>query len=336
MFIQVTIATNSNEQEKFDTFVISFPSATNVSLIIPLVMQYLVTRQQLLFMAHELQKLDASVSPMIPAWLDDMAVLLYPADANHLKYNDTQTLRTMQKAVEDFKSKISALLGAQHDIIVALNKWNDTVARTQGKFDYQHVQVLAFNKPIPMHAKSWKETFAKSGITNEKAKMNVTVKLDTKNVVHDLTHLLQGCNDNKTSCGIAMQAPIQVSETASKKRTREHDAEYEGFFESETKKRKLKHDEERKRIEERGRKPLFIREDCLLQQEQLQALQLSKVISSKLIDEKLQHLILDIDTHPFREKMLDQVMQTNPDFAKMMNEVLFILGEKELNMTEYQ
>lgn len=80
-----------------------------------------------------------------------------------------------------------------------------------------------------------------------------------------------------------------------------------------------------------GRRRLRIAEDLALRPQQLEYIGMSNVVRDKVkFSDELKQQILQVDTAYDRESKLDQLMQMIPDFTVFCNELLFIMGEKEL------
>lgn len=54
-------------------------------------------------------------------------------------------------------------------------------------------------------------------------------------------------------------------------------------------------------------------------------------MKNKLRDERLQKVILEIDSAVNRERKLDEVMRNDPDFVEFVNEILYLMGVRELD-----
>nr|CAG4709570.1 unnamed protein product [Naegleria fowleri] len=85
----------------------------------------------------------------------------------------------------------------------------------------------------------------------------------------------------------------------------------------------------KKKVERIGPRKLKIPDDLALKKEQLDYISESNRLKSRLKDERLQKMILEVDAHPEREKVLDYFLETEPEFLTFCEEMLFVMGRRD-------
>ncbi|KAG2393085.1 hypothetical protein C9374_009662 [Naegleria lovaniensis] len=85
----------------------------------------------------------------------------------------------------------------------------------------------------------------------------------------------------------------------------------------------------KKKVEKIGPRRLKIPDDLALKKEQLDYISESNRLKSRLKDDRLQKMILEVDAHPEREKVLDYFLETEPQFLTFCEELLFVMGRRD-------
>lgn len=71
--------------------------------------------------------------------------------------------------------------------------------------------------------------------------------------------------------------------------------------------------------------------ETVLKDEDLSHIPKSRILREKLLDQKMQLLILEIDQAKDREKALQEVLKKEPDFSVFVSEMLYLVGERSLD-----
>ncbi|KAL9643230.1 hypothetical protein ABK040_014687 [Willaertia magna] len=84
----------------------------------------------------------------------------------------------------------------------------------------------------------------------------------------------------------------------------------------------------KKKIERIGSRKLKIPDDLALKNEQLDVISKSNLLINKLKDDRLQRMILEVDSAQERDKVLDYFVETEKDFLLFCEELLFLMGRR--------
>jgi hypothetical protein len=235
----------------------------------------------------------------------------------------------LQQEIVAMKEATSKIIPVAEFGTQLLKKMDQVEKAIQKKLSFE---LFAFDKyittedPEPIQSKNDKRRTYERRLCdlfgkNDKTKLKITACVSEP---MDLLSNSSQIIDISNTFFASRSSPVQ--QVQSKRKAEELPAD-ESFF-SGVKRRKNQHEPHQRTM---GRRRLRISEDLALKPQQLEYISLSNVIRDKVkYSDELKQQILEIDTAYDRDTKLDQMMQTMPEFTVFCNELLFIMGEKEL------
>jgi hypothetical protein len=333
MWLEVTVHVG-DDQSNENTFLAELPHYTNIRSLYKIVGTLIEQRYEMCATIAESYKLIKDNNCMIDELTTQMIAKFksaYMSCCTKDKIQHRRALHTnfLQREIVAMKEAIAKILPVSSQIGQSLLKKMDQIEK-----DLQHklkIELTAFGKPIvneeiPVEKSDTKKQYEKR--LYDYFGKNDKTRVKVKALIIEPLPLLSNAISLFETCEQFCSEYAGSEQVESRKRSAEEEAgdEEDGFFIG-FKRRKTYNPSQRSM----GRRRLRISEDLALKPQQLEYINRSNVIKDKVrYSDELKQKILEIDTAYDRESRLDQLMQSDSEFTVFCNELLFIMGEKEL------
>ncbi|KAL0479263.1 hypothetical protein AKO1_008077 [Acrasis kona] len=339
MWLEVTVQVGDLVQTD-NVFLVELPNYTSIKSTYTIVGTLIEERHEILSAAHEL-------ITSIQGQTELDSLIIETIDRFHTAYDlccnkkrllsSRRALHTnfLQQEIIAMKESCSKLIPISSIGQIILKKMDHNEKHVQKKVKFD---LMVFDRTIPQEEeqtqKDNRKRYNDKRLSdhfgrNDKTKVNVKAILTEPVQELSLTpEYINTCENYFSSRPSPVPQYKRKHEESNDNVDQPEDEQEDSFFKGIKRRRNQYEQNHRNGM---GRRRLRIAEDLALKPQQLEYINMSSVLKDKIrYSEELKRQILKVDTAYDRDTTLDDLMAGYPEFTVFCNELLFVMGEKEL------